>query len=44
MCCLSSLNLETWDEWCDEPDFVEDVMRFLDNVLHAFHRRSRPTA
>lgn len=33
VCCLSSLNLETWDEWKDEKLFVEDVMRFLDNVL-----------
>jgi len=33
VCCLSSLNLETWDEWADHPDFIEDVMRFLDNVL-----------
>ena len=36
MCCLSSLNLETWHEWCDAPGFVEDVMRFLDNVLTHF--------
>lgn len=33
VCCLSSLNLETWDEWKDDKRFVEDVMRFLDNVL-----------
>jgi ribonucleoside-diphosphate reductase alpha chain len=36
VCCLSSLNLETYDEWKDEPGFVEDVMRFLDNVLQDF--------
>ncbi|WP_437124255.1 ribonucleoside-diphosphate reductase subunit alpha [Aquibaculum arenosum] len=36
VCCLSSLNLETWEEWHDHPDFVEDVMRFLDNVLSDF--------
>ena len=36
VCCLSSLNLETWDQWKDEPGFVEDVMRFLDNVLTHF--------
>ena len=36
VCCLSSLNAETLHEWCDEPDFVEDVMRFLDNVLKDF--------
>ncbi|MFN3347808.1 ribonucleoside-diphosphate reductase subunit alpha [Pseudorhodoplanes sp.] len=36
VCCLSSLNLETWQQWCDVPDFIEDVMRFLDNVLTHF--------
>ncbi len=36
VCCLSSLNLETYEEWCDEPDFIADVMRFLDNVLEDF--------
>ncbi len=33
VCCLSSLNLETWDEWNGDKSFIEDVMRFLDNVL-----------
>jgi ribonucleoside-diphosphate reductase alpha chain len=33
VCCLSSLNLETWDQWHGDKDFIEDVMRFLDNVL-----------
>jgi ribonucleoside-diphosphate reductase alpha chain len=36
VCCLSSLNFETWDEWHDQPGFIEDVMRFLDNVLTQF--------
>jgi len=36
VCCLSSLNFETWDQWCDAPGFVEDVMRMLDNVLTQF--------
>lgn len=36
VCCLSSLNLETWFEWKDHPLFIEDVMRFLDNVLQDF--------
>ncbi len=36
VCCLSSLNLETYDEWKDNPNFIEDVMRFLDNVLTDF--------
>jgi ribonucleoside-diphosphate reductase alpha chain len=36
VCCLSSLNLETWMEWKDEARFIPDVMRFLDNVLQSF--------
>nr|WP_135467083.1 ribonucleoside-diphosphate reductase subunit alpha [Crenalkalicoccus roseus] len=36
VCCLSSLNLETWFEWKDDPRFIPDVMRFLDNVLQEF--------
>ncbi len=36
VCCLSSVNLATWDEWRDEPRFIEDLMRFLDNVLDDF--------
>ncbi len=36
VCCLSSLNLETWDEWNEDPRFIPDVMRFLDNVLQDF--------
>ena len=36
VCCLSSLNLETWEQWKDAPGFIEDVMRFLDNVLTHF--------
>jgi len=40
VCCLSSLNLENYDEWKDEPGFVEDIMRFLDNVLTDFIDRA----
>ena len=36
VCCLASMNVETWDQWCDEPGLIEDVMRFLDNVLTKF--------
>jgi ribonucleoside-diphosphate reductase alpha chain len=36
VCCLSSLNLETFFEWKDQPQFIPDVMRFLDNVLQDF--------
>ncbi len=40
VCCLSSINFETYDEWRDHPLFVEDVMRFLDNVLQDFIDRA----
>src|SRR5690348_4151180 len=40
VCCLSSLNLETWDEWNKDKQFVEDVMRFLDNVLSDYIARA----
>ena len=36
VCCLSSLNLEKYDEWKDNPQIIEDIMRFLDNVLSDF--------
>jgi ribonucleoside-diphosphate reductase alpha chain len=36
VCCLSSLNCETWFEWHKDPQFIPDVMRFLDNVLQSF--------
>ena len=36
VCCLSSLNLETYEEWKDDNQFIEDVMRFLDNVMSDF--------
>src|SRR4029079_6568248 len=40
VCCLSSLNLETWDEWHKDKQFIEDVMRFLDNVLSDYIARA----
>ena len=36
VCCLSSVNLEKWDEWSTDTNFIQDVMRFLDNVLEDF--------
>ena len=36
VCCLSSVNLEKWDEWSKDEVFIQDVMRFLDNVLEDF--------
>ena len=36
VCCLSSLNIEKYDEWKDDQNFISDIMRFLDNVLTDF--------
>jgi len=36
VCCLASMNLDKWDEWSDNPQIIEDIMRFLDNVLSDF--------
>jgi ribonucleoside-diphosphate reductase alpha chain len=36
VCCLSSLNLETYDEWKSNPLFLKDVAEMLDNVLNYF--------
>jgi len=36
VCCLSSLNLETYDEWKDNELFLQDVAEMLDNVLQYF--------
>jgi len=36
VCCLSSVNLEYFDEWKDNPQFIEDIVRMLDNVLETF--------
>lgn len=40
VCCLSSLNLETWEEWQGDSRFIQDVMEFLDNVLIDFIERA----
>ncbi|HBH26990.1 MAG TPA: ribonucleoside-diphosphate reductase subunit alpha [Rhodospirillaceae bacterium] len=36
VCCLSSLNLEKYEAWEGNARFIEDVLRFLDNVLQDF--------
>jgi len=36
VCCLSSVNFETWEQWSTEPRFIKDVLRMLDNVLQEF--------
>lgn len=36
VCCLSSVNLEKFDEWQYEKHFISDLVRFLDNILSSF--------
>lgn len=36
VCCLSSVNLEYFDDWKEEPQFIPDIMEMLDNVLQYF--------
>ena len=36
VCCLSSVNLEEYDEWKDNDQFIPDLIRMLDNVLEYF--------
>ncbi len=43
VCCLSSLNVEKFDEWQEHEKFIPDVMRFLDNVLEDFIQRAPDT-
>jgi ribonucleoside-diphosphate reductase alpha chain len=40
VCCLSSVNLESFEEWSQVPNFVEDLMRYLDNILQDFIDRA----
>lgn len=36
VCCLSSVNLEYYDQWKHIPAFIPDLVRMLDNVLTSF--------
>ena len=40
VCCLSSVNLEEYDEWCNDPHFIPDLVEMLDNVLSYFIERA----
>ncbi|MEM0985344.1 MAG: ribonucleoside-diphosphate reductase subunit alpha [Pseudomonadota bacterium] len=42
VCCLSSLNAEKFLEWKDNEQFIEDIYRFLDNVLEDFIKHAPP--
>ena len=40
VCCLSSLNLEYYDQWKDDEHFIHDMFCFIDNVLQDFIDRA----
>jgi len=40
VCCLSSVNLEYFEEWSQNPTFIDDLMRYLDNILQDFIDRA----
>lgn len=42
VCCLSSINVETFDQWKDDPLFIEDMVRMLDNALQTFIDKAPP--
>jgi len=42
VCCLSSVNLEEYDEWCNDDNFIPDLIRMLDNVLTYFIDNAPP--
>ena len=42
VCCLSSLNLDKWDEYKDNYQFFKDLMEMLDNVLQYFIDNAPP--
>ena len=43
VCCLSSLNLEYFDEWSKDEMFIEDIVRMLDNTLDSFIKSAPST-
>ena len=36
VCCLSSVNLEHFDEWVSDNYFIEDLITMLDNVIEHY--------
>ena len=53
VCCLSSVNLEYFDDWKDDEQFIDDLVTMLDNIIehfidnatggeHAWHGDSKP--
>ena len=43
VCCLSSVNLEYFDEWKNDPLFLQDILEMLDNVIEYFIQNAPDT-
>lgn len=41
VCCLSSVNLEKYDEWKNDPLFIADIVEMLDNVISVFIEKAK---
>lgn len=40
VCCLSSVNLEKYDEWKNDKQFISDIVEMLDNVIDTFCKKA----
>ena len=43
VCCLSSVNLEYFDEWKNDPLFLQDILEMLDNIIEYFIQNAPDT-
>lgn len=41
VCCLSSVNVEKYDEWKDDTQFIADIVEMLDNVITVFCEKGK---
>lgn len=41
VCCLSSVNVEHYDDWKDDPQFIPDIVEMLDNVITVFCEKGK---
>lgn len=41
VCCLSSVNLEYYDDWKDDKQFIADIVEMLDNVITVFCTKAK---
>ena len=44
VCCLSSVNLEHFDKWSKDSQFIEDLITMLDNVIEHYIENAADTS